>query len=101
VEVASSKTRGNTTVLMLCALVPAAIWASLMKIIGDMKGYHSGPGIWAALVGFPGVVASAWIYQWTKSEPPAYVAAFLVNWLFWFGLMKAVSAIRLRLSKPR
>lgn len=100
VEVKKSETLSNTTALVLWALVPAGIWAGAMKIIGDTEGYHSTPGIWGAMIGFPGIVAASWIYQWTNSEPASYLAAFLGNWLFWFALIKVAVVVKHRLNKP-
>ena len=100
-EVRKSGTRSNTRVLMLCALIPAGMWAGAMKIIDETKGSHSTAGIWALLLGLPGDMLGAWIGQRTDSDPASYFAAFLGIWLFWFALLKVAVAIKLRLSRSQ
>jgi hypothetical protein len=100
----SGKTRGITfspAMLVLWALMPASIWAAAMKHVGETIGYHSTPGIWLALIGFPGVVVGAWISHWTGSDPAGVFVAFVGNWIFCFGVLKATVTLKRRFHRPR
>jgi hypothetical protein len=101
VAVISSETKRDSTVLMLCALIPGTVWVAAMIIIGNTIGYHSTAGIWAVLFGFPGDILGDWIGHWTNSELSSYVASFVGIWLFWFGLFKVALAIKHRVSGSR
>jgi hypothetical protein len=87
--------------LALWTLMPASVWAAAMKFVGDTYGYHSTLGIWTAIIGLPGVVVSAWIYHWTGSDSAGVFVAFLGNWIFWFGVLKAAVTLRGRFHRPR
>jgi hypothetical protein len=98
----TGETNLSSAALLLWALIPVIIWAGALKHVGNTIGYHSTPGIWLSIIGFPGVVVSDWIYHWTRSEPAAYFAALLGNWMLWFGLLKGGVMLKRRLhrSKP-
>jgi hypothetical protein len=69
-----------------------------MKIIGRPFGFHSTPGIWWAIFGLPGVVAGSWIQEFTGSDTGSYIVMFLMNWIFWLGIIKAAEVLKRKLS---
>jgi hypothetical protein len=101
VAAGSSETKRNTRAVMLCALIPPSLWVCAMKIIGDSRGFHSTPGIWALLIGLPGDMLGIWVGQLTNSDAVFYVASFAGIWLFWVGFIAAMLAIKHRLTYRR
>jgi hypothetical protein len=102
VKVVGQETIGKIPVLMLVALIPASLWVAAMLMIANSGGGpHSTAGIWGLLLGLPGDILGVWIGGWTASDAAFYVAAFLGIWFFWFGLFKATTALRHRLSRSR
>ncbi len=91
----------SSAALLLWALIPATIWAGILKHVGDTIGYHSTPGIWLSVIGFPGVVVSDWIYHWTCSDLAAYFVALLGNWILWFALLKGAVTLKRRFHKSK
>jgi hypothetical protein len=85
--------------ILLWALLPASVWAAAFATIGHVYGFHSTPGMWAALVGLPGVTVGAWIEEWTRSDTAAYVSMFLGNWILCFGIIKAAASLKRKFSK--
>jgi hypothetical protein len=53
------------------------------------------------MVGMLGDILGVWAGQMTDSVTAFYVAAFLGNWLFWFGLFKAAITLKHKLKSSR
>ena len=75
------------------ATIIAGGWTVSLFVINAHPGLHSTPGIWAAVLGIPGVVVGAWIqhYQTGPSrlgDIVAYSAMGATNWLFWFAIAR-------------
>ena len=100
-ELRRGETKPNNTAPVLCALVPASAWVGAMSIIEATKGSHFTPGIFGLMVGMLGDILGVWAGQMTDSVTAFYVAAFLGNWLFWFGLFKAAITLKHKLKSSR
>jgi hypothetical protein len=79
---------------LLWALVPTVSWACAISLINRGPGLHSTAGIWATLIGFPGVWVGGWIGFLTGSQGAGFVGMFLGNWFFWFAVIEAILVLR-------
>jgi hypothetical protein len=79
---------------LLCALIPAFLWACAISLIGRGPGFHSTAGIWAMLIGFPGVCVGSWIGFVTSSQTAVFAGMFLGNWFFWFAVIEVFLVLR-------
>lgn len=88
--------KAATKRIMLWALLPTiAQGLSLLFIIFVYaKGPHSTLGIWTGVFSLPGLAVGAWISFLTGWDYLSYVSVVLVNWLFWFGVLKLFSFLR-------
>lgn len=78
------------------ATVIAGGWTVSMIVINAHPGLQSTPGIWAAVLGLPGVVVGAWIPS-RLGDIVALAAMGATNWLFWFAVARTIIAIRRKL----
>jgi hypothetical protein len=87
----------------IAATVIAGGWTVSALVINAHYGGHSTPGIWAAVLGMPGIVVGAWIqnYQTGPSrlgDIVAWSAMGVTNWLFWFGVARGAVTIKRKLA---
>lgn len=90
--------------MKLCclALLLTGVWMAAVVIIDHTIGIHSTPGIWAIILGFPGVMVAAWIAAWipaTESSVVPYIIEFVVNFNFYLLLIAGAVTVRRRFSK--
>lgn len=62
---------------------------AVFEIATEMYGVHSTPGIWLALVNFPGILLVVWINGWM-----GFSIAIFVNSLVYFGAFKIFSGLK-------
>ena len=58
------------------------------------------PEFWAMVINLPGVLAGDWIAERFRSSFATYACLFLVNWLFWFGILKLFFFLKRKFSHP-
>jgi hypothetical protein len=78
----------------LWALLPVIVWGSAMIVIKGVFGIHSTPGIWGAIVGFPGVAVGGFLEYVTRLQITFYIGLLFGNWLFWFIVFRIAFALK-------
>jgi len=75
--------------------VSAALIAGAITVLLHFYGAHDIQGLFLAMAGFPGVLASS-----HTVEPNDFLFTF-INWIFYFSLFEGVAALKRRVSRRK
>ena len=90
--------------IVLWAFLLAVVWTVAVVIIAQSIGFHSAPGMWAGVFGFPGVVVASWVRPYlgrNDHNHMGYAVMFLVNWIFYCSVIKGLLSMKSLLTSPR
>ena len=73
--------------------VSAGLIAGAITVLLHFYGAHDIQGLFLAMAGFPGVLASS-----HTVEPNDFLFTF-INWIFYFSLFEGVAALKRRVSR--
>ncbi len=86
----------------LSAFLLAVAWTIAVTIIARSPGFHSTPGMWTGVFGFPGVVVASWVRPYLGRNPHdrlGYAVMFLVNWGFYCTVIFGVLTVKRSVGK--
>ncbi len=81
----------------LWAFFLAVTWTIAVTIVARSPGFHSTPGMWTGVFGFPGVVVASWVRPYLGSNPHERLGdavMFLVNWAFYCTVIQGVISFK-------
>jgi hypothetical protein len=83
------------------ALLVSVAFAGSMIVASSMYGWHSTPVFWLAGPNLPGLTLASSISPERDRDPGAwfYPIWLLVNWAFYFLLIKGVTLLKNKISK--
>jgi len=90
--------------IALWAFLLAVVWTVAVAVIAQSIGFHSAPGMWAGVFGFPGVVFASWVRPYlgrNTHNQLGYAVMFLVNWIFYCSVIKGLLSMKSFLWAPR
>lgn len=73
--------------------ISASLIAGAITVLLHFYGAHDVQGLFLAIAGFPGVIASS------HSVEPNDVLFTFINWIFYFSLFEGVAALKRRVSR--
>lgn len=79
------------------ALLLAVVWTAAVVIIARSVGFHSTPGMWTGVFGFPGVVVARWVRPFLGRNPHddlGYSVMFVVNWIFYCTVIQGLVSLK-------
>ncbi|MFZ0954784.1 MAG: hypothetical protein WAN60_00455 [Candidatus Sulfotelmatobacter sp.] len=82
----------------LIALLIAAALTGSLAAAAHAYGSHSTPGIRLMLANLPGIVVGLWVGQWIENDYVFYALSAVVNWVFYFYLIKGAMLLKRKLS---
>ena len=81
----------------LWAFLLAVTWTIAVTIVARSPGFHSTPGMWTGVFGFPGVVVASWVRPYLGSnihDRLGYAVMFVVNWAFYCTVIQGVISFK-------
>jgi hypothetical protein len=83
--------------VVLIALLVAVVLTSSVPIAFHLFGFAV-LGTWMMVVSFPGSIAAGWLWNHNVGGAEVYFAWTLVNWAFYYFLIKGALLLKRKLS---